>query len=134
MRRFIVGILFALVIGALVACGGNDEGNDGLNDDDFVILEVDFTVPETAEVGEPVELHAFVTYGDEDVTDAKVVFEIWEEEDEEMEDSVKFDAENHGDGSYTIEHVFEEPGTYEMYAHTDAHNMHTMPLKSIVIE
>lgn len=127
MRKSFLTILFVLILGLLAACGGDDE-------EEFVIVEVDFTVPETAEVGETVELHAFVTYGDEDVTDAEVVFEIWEEEDEDMENSVKFDAENHGDGSYTTEYVFEEAGTYFMYAHTDAHNMHTMPKKEIEIK
>lgn len=126
MRKLTLWLMMAVVIGVLAACGGND----GI--DELVPLEVEFTVPESAEVGETVELHAFVTYGDEDVTDAKVVFEIWEVED--RENSVKIDGENHGDGSYTIEYVFEEPGTYEMYAHTDAHDLHTMPKKQVIVE
>ena len=126
MRKLTLWLMMAVVIGVLAACGGND----GI--DELVPLEVEFTVPESAEVGETVELHAFVTYGDEDVTDAKFVFEIWEVED--RENSVKIDGENHGDGSYTIEYVFEEPGTYEMYAHTDAHDLHTMPKKQVIVE
>lgn len=126
MRKFLLGVMLALVLTVVAACGGDD--------DEFTIVEVDFTVPETAEVGEEVELHAFVTYGDEDVTDAEVVFEVWEIEDEDLEDSVKFDGENNDDGSYTANFTFDEPGTYEMYAHTDARDMHTMPKKQIVIE
>jgi len=129
MRKFVLGIMLIVVLGVVAACGGGEETSD-----DFVLLEVDFTVPETADAGESVELHAFVTYGDEDVTDAGVVFEIWEIEDEDRENSVKVDAENHGDGSYTIDYVFEEPGTYEMYAHTDAHDLHTMPKEQVVVE
>ncbi|NLI68169.1 MAG: FixH family protein [Bacilli bacterium] len=129
MRKIFLFALVGIVLGVLAACGGN-EGVDEL--DELVPLEVEFTVPETAKVGEPVELHAFVTYGDENVTDAKVVFEIWNVED--RENSVNIDAENHGDGSYTIEYTFEEPGTYEMYAHTDAHNLHTMPKKQVIVE
>lgn len=128
MRNLTLWIMMAIIIGLLTACG-----NDGVDSlDELVPLEVEFTVPETAAVGETVELHAFVTYGDEDVTDARVVFEIWNVED--RENSVNIDAENHGDGSYTIEYIFEEPGTYEMYAHTDAHDLHTMPKKQVIVE
>lgn len=129
MRKLFIAMMLAAILGVVTACGGGADSSD-----DLLFIEVDFTVAETAEVGETVELHALVTYGDENVTDAQVVFEIWAEEDEDMEDSVKFDAENHEDGSYTIDYTFEEPGTFLMYAHTDAHDMHVMPKKQIVIE
>lgn len=128
MRKLFIVMMSIAILGIVTACGGADSS------DELLFIEVDFTVPETAEVGETVELHAFVTYGDEDVEDARVVFEIWEEEDEDMEDSVKIDAENHEDGSYTIDYTFEEPGAYLMYAHTDARDLHVMPKKKIVIE
>lgn len=128
MRKFFTVIVFVALVGVITACGDNGSS------DELTFLEVDFTHPETAKAGEPVELHAFVTYGDEDVTDATVVFEVWEIEDEEMENSVKVDGENNGDGSYTYDYVFDEPGTYEMYAHTDAHHQHVMPKKQIIIE
>src|SRR5690625_3113753 len=102
MRKLRLFFTVIVVLGIITACGGKD--------DELVPLEVEFTVPETVAVGETVELHAFVTYGDEDVTDANVVFEIWEVDDEE--NSVKFDATNHEDGSYTIDYTFDEPGTY----------------------
>lgn len=127
MRKLLVGVMLVLVLGVVAACGSDDE-------EDFTFIEVDFTVPETAEAGETVEFHAFVTYGDEDVTDANVVFEVWEIEDEDMENSVKFDGESNDDGSYTADFTFDEPGTYEMYAHTDAHNMHVMPKEQVVVE
>ncbi len=130
MRKFFLTLVALGILGFTVACGGDNSSSV----DDFIIPEVEFTVPETAEVGEPVELHAVVTYDDEMVTDARVVFEIWEIEDEDLEHSEKFDAENHGDGTYTIEYTFEEAGTYEMYAHTDAKDIHIMPKKQIVIE
>ncbi len=130
MRRFFLTVLLIGVLGFIVACGGEDTDSA----DDFIIPEVEFIVPDTAEVGDSVELQAIVTYDDEVVTDANVVFEIWEIEDEEQENSVKFDAENNGDGTYTIEYTFEEAGTYEMYAHTDAKDMHVMPKEQIDIE
>lgn len=132
MRKVIGSLMIVLVLGVLAACGGDDAGGEDM--DDFVFLEVDFTVPETAEVGEEVEFHALVTYDEEEVTDAEVVFEVWESEDEEMENSVKFDGENQGDGTYTATFTFDEPGNYEMYAHTDAMDMHVMPLEEVVVE
>jgi|SRR5690625_1758902 len=128
MRKLFLSVTILVIVGILVACGGG--GDDAT--DELVPLEVEFTVPETVATGETVELHAFVTYGEEDVTDAKVVFEVWEVGDED--NSEMLDAENHGDGSYTVDYTFDEPGTYEMYAHTDAHDLHTMPKKQLTVE
>ena len=119
-----------LVVVVLSACGG-DESSDPA--DELLALEVDFIVPEQVDVGETVELLAEVTYGEELETDAVVRFEIWEQEDEERENSVMLEAENNGDGTYTAEYTFEEEGIYEMYAHTDANNLHTMPKKQIIV-
>lgn len=130
MRKLTFSMILLLIVGLVAACGGNNSHDH--ESDELVPLEVEFTVPETTTAGETVELHAFVTYGDEDVTDANVVFEIWEVNDED--NSVKIDAENNGDGSYTIDYTFDEPGTYEMYAHTDAHDLHTMPKRQVVVE
>lgn len=114
---------------SLVACGGNNADHEL---DELVPLEVEFTVPEKAQAGDTVELHAFVTYGDEDVLDAVVRFEVWNVYDEDNSEIIE--ATNNNDGSYTIDYTFEEPGTYEMYAHTDARDLHTMPKKQIIIE
>lgn len=128
MRKWLVGIVMMLVVASLFACGGKEDDDLG----GLVPLEVEFTVPETAAAGDTVELHAFVTYGDENVTDATVKFEVWEVNDEDNSDMLE--AENNGDGSYTIDYTFEEAGTYEMYAHTDAHDLHTMPKKQVIVE
>jgi len=129
LRKFFMGFMLIVLLGVLAACG---DSNDAL--DDFIAIEVDFIVPETTSAGEEVELEAIVTYDEDMVTDARVVFEIWNIEDEERENSVKLDGENHDDGSYTVNHTFDEPGTYEMFAHTDAHDMHRMPKKQVVVE
>ncbi len=123
MRKYTT-VLIALILALfLSACGEEEELAD---------LDVQFNLPETAEVGEEVELEAVVTYGDEKVTDASQMdFEIWERGDEENSETIE--AENHEDGTYTIQYTFEDDGIYEMYAHTTAHQLHTMPLKEITI-
>lgn len=130
MRKMILWMMSILVVGVLAACGGEDSSDPA---DELLALEVDFIVPEQVEVGETVELLAEVTYGEDLEKDAVVRFEVWEQEDEERENSVMLEAENNRDGTYTAEYTFEEEGIYEMYAHTDAHNLHTMPKKQIIV-
>jgi hypothetical protein len=43
------------------------------------------------------------------------------------------EANNNEDGTYTAEVTFEEDGIYEIYAHTTARDMHTMPKKVVTI-
>lgn len=119
--------LFILPAVLLFACSNND------NNEELAFIDVDFVVPEeTIDAGETVELLANVTYGDEIETDAVVKFEVWLSG--EQDNSETFEATNNGDGSYTADYTFEEAGTYEMYAHTDAQNMHTMPKKEVTVE
>ena len=122
-------IMFMLAI--LVACGGAEtEKTD--QSDELAVLEVEFIVPETADPGETVTLEAVVTYGEEKVEDAKeVVFEYWLKGNED--NSTKIDGVHQENGSYIADVTFEEAGIYEMYAHTTAKGLHTMPLTSITI-
>ncbi|WP_163970414.1 FixH family protein [Oceanobacillus halotolerans] len=117
----------------LVACGDtNEETEQDSDDDELKVLEVDFQVPESAEAGETVELKAVVTYGGELVEDAdEVEFEYWEQGNED--DSTMVESTNNEDGTYTAEVTFDRDGVYEMYAHTTAKDMHTMPIKEITI-
>lgn len=120
-------ISLIMTIAILAACGDNSN-----NSEELKMLEVDFELPETAAIDEDVELKATVTYGDEKVTDAdQMEFEYWPEED--RDDSTFIDGENNEDGTYTAEVSFEEDGVYEIYAHTTAEALHTMPKKSIEI-
>ncbi len=122
--------MFILLIGVLAACNGTAETEN--EDEELKSLDVEFEVPEQADAGEIIELNAIVTYGDEEVTDAdEVKFEYWEMGNEE--DSITVDANNNGDGTYSAEVSFDHDGVYEMYAHTSARAIHTMPKKSITI-
>src|SRR5699024_1990525 len=118
--------LFILPAVLLFACSNNEN-------EELAFIEVDFVVTEEAiEAGETVELLANVTYGYDIETDAVVKYEVWLSGDQD--NSETFEATNNGDGSYTADYTFEEAGTYEMYAHTDAQDMHTMPKKEVTVE
>lgn len=132
MKKLKVIIGFLLLIGLLAACSSNDESEetDSL-EDELPTLDVDFKVPETADLNETVNLTALVTYDDHPEENAEVVFEIWESGKED--DSEMLDGENEGDGNYTLDYTFDNEAVYEMYAHTDAEGLHTMPKKEIVV-
>lgn len=128
--RKILFLLLASIVGFLAACSDDSEAEGDM--EELVPLEVDFIVPETADPGETVELEAVVTYGEENVEDAdEVAFEYWLSGNED--DSITIEGEHTENGSYVAEVTFEEDGIYEMYAHTTARGLHTMPLKSITV-
>lgn len=130
MSKKLLIAIFIVIALILAACGGNEteEGTDELKE-----LKVDFEVPETVQVDETVELKATVTYGDEPVEDAdEVVFELWEQGNEE--ESIKIEGTHVENGMYTAETTFEKAGVYEMYAHTTARDLHTMPKKEVTVE
>src|SRR5699024_12438747 len=77
------------------------------------------------------ELKAIRTNGDKKVTEAEVEYEYWEKGDEE--NSTRIEAENNEDGTYTADESFDRDGVFDIYAHTDAKGLHTMPLKPIMI-
>lgn len=131
MKNFFLFIL-ALALAILTACSANkDEGAESL--DELKALEVEFEVPEQAEVGETILLKAIVTYGDEKVENAdEVIFEYWEEGNKD--ESTMIDSTNNGDGTYTAEITFKSDGVFSIYAHTTARGMHTMPKKTITVE
>src|SRR5690625_4019379 len=130
MRKKWWVLIVILVLGALSACNNdNDElSTDGGN----VPLNVEFEPSETIEVGEPLELKAIVTYGDEKVEDAdEVNFEYWEGPDQE--NTTTIDSTNNGDGTYTAEVTFDHDGVFSIYAHTTARDLHTMPKREVVV-
>src|SRR5690606_27709232 len=109
---------------------GEHEGHDEHDDHDVAGLDVDFPLPEQASVGETVELKAIVTSNGEPIEDAdEVDFEYWHTDDEE--NSTHILGEHTENGEYIAEVTFTEPGIYEIYAHTTAIGLHTMPKESI---
>ncbi|MGE7759860.1 FixH family protein [Peribacillus sp. NPDC097895] len=117
-------MLFCMALILLAGCGKEEEIPQMLNVD----LSV---VPNKGKVNEPVKFQAKVTYGDEEVTDADdVSFEIWLAN---SDDHDKIPAKHKGNGIYELEKPFEEEGTYYVYAHVTARDMHNMPKKEFVI-
>lgn len=130
MKNKIWLITLVFIVTVFAACSNDSEEVD--ESEELKMLDVDFELPETADVGEAVELKATVTYGDDDVTDAEQMeFEYWKDGDKD--NSTFVDGENNEDGTYTAEVSFEEEGVYEIYAHTTAESLHTMPKKEIEV-
>ncbi|MRG88087.1 FixH family protein [Salinibacillus xinjiangensis] len=130
---------FMLLMLLMITSCGNEDGNETEQKtegqekpEEIQTLDVDFQVPDKADVGETIELKATVTYGDEQVTDANdVKIEYWKQGHED--DSTMVEANHVGEGIYASKVTFEEDGVYEMYAHTTARDLHTMPKKSISV-
>lgn len=140
--KFFATLLSSALV--LAACNGDSTDDNGTNDEhddhemhedsgdsEVAVLKVELTAPETANVGEEVEISAHVTYGGEDEEEAdRVMFEVLL--DEESLDEIE--AEHDEGGVYTIQYTFEEEGEYEVIAHTDAHDLHTMPRTTVSVE
>ncbi|RRN71668.1 hypothetical protein EI200_11035 [Peribacillus simplex] len=117
-------MLFCMALILLAGCGKEEEIPKMLNVD----LAVD---PIHGKVNEPVKFQAKVTYGDEEVTDADdVSFEIWLANSKDHE---KIPVKHKENGIYELEKTFEEEGTYYVYAHVTARDMHNMPKEKFVI-
>ncbi|KOP83074.1 FixH family protein [Cytobacillus solani] len=126
MRKLLLLLVLLVIAVFTAACSSESK------EEELAILDVKLTInPEKAEINEPVVFEANVTYGEEEVTDAEEVkFEIWRANDENHEKVAVEHAEN---GIYRLEKSFTEEGTYYIYSHVTAKNMHSMPKKEFVI-
>ncbi len=96
------------------------------------ILDVQLAVnPVQGKMNEVITFEAKVMYGDKEVSDPdEVTFEIWRAHDDKHE---KIEPKNKGNGVFALEKSFSIEGTYYIYAHVTAENMHHMPKKEFVI-
>lgn len=132
MKNKLMILMMTLIVALLAGCNNETDNQDEQKTEEPKMLEVEFELPEKADVGETVELKAIVTYGDEKVKDAdEVEFEYWEQGNKD--DSTFIESINNEDGTYIAEVTFEADGVYEIYAHTTARDLHTMPKKAITI-
>lgn len=131
MKRKLGLFLFILILGTLVACTKEDDIPTEVAPPEA--LEVELTVTEkSVEIGEPVEMEALVTQGDEKIEDAdEVVYEIWEEG--KQDDGEKIDLVNEKEGLYTAETSFDHEGIFHIQVHVTARGLHTMPKKTVTV-
>jgi hypothetical protein len=131
MKKYIFGVLLVLLVLSLSACSGDDSERIG-EDGELKWVEVDVKInPNPAKPNEPVTFTANVTYGGKPLTDIKdFSFEVWRSLDEKHE---KIEVEQVKDGVFTLEKTFEREGTYYIFTHVTAKNMHNMPKKEFVV-
>lgn len=127
MRKKVGSMLLIISMMVLAACTNNQE-----KDTEPKMLNVELTInPEHAQVNDVVTFEAKVTYGDEAVEDAdEVKFEIWRSQSENHE---TIEVKHSKDGVYQLEQSFSKEGTYYVYAHVSARDIHNMPKKEFVI-
>jgi hypothetical protein len=125
-----VGVLIFLVF-ILSACSSQEEQSIQSNQvPKLVKVEVKLN-PEEAKAKQEVEIQAIVTQDNEPVEDADdVKFEIWKEGDEQHE---TIEASHTGNGVYAINKTFLKEGIYNIIAHTNARDLHTMPKVQVTI-
>lgn len=130
MKRFLVtGSILALL--TLSACGTNEGKKSTTIDEVPEAIEVDLSVPKTANVGDEVFFTAVVTQGGEIVEDAdEVKFEVKNISSGEKE---MLEASLNEDKHYEIKYTFKTISTYDVTSHVQARGLHTMPTKQIAI-
>lgn len=107
-------------------------GDEKLQTDAPAIVEVDIQTAELLSAGEPIQLAARITQGEEAVEDAdEVKFEVWESGLRDEGEMVY--GELTEDGVYAAEYTFDHDGVYYMYAHTTARGLHVMPKQQLVV-
>ncbi|WP_408010439.1 FixH family protein [Pseudalkalibacillus sp. A8] len=127
-------VLLMVLILTVTACSDQEEHSDHAEKKDISVeaLKVDLQGPDTLRKDEVGHFEAIVTQGNEKVDDAdEVEFEIWK--DGSKKESTLMEAQNEGDGVYSVEHTFEEEGEYIIQSHVTARDMHTMPTKKVIV-
>lgn len=133
MRKLTI-VLIILLLSLLAACGQseNTDNETSGEPDTATPIEADLNVPEQADKNESITFTVTVTQDGEAVSDAsEVAFEIWEDGNEG--ESEMIEADNDGDGQYTVEKSFDQDGVYHVQSHVTARTMHTMPVKEITV-
>ncbi|MBW4841017.1 MAG: FixH family protein [Paenibacillaceae bacterium] len=125
-------LMFILVV--IAGCGSN-KSTSAQTDTMLVPIQVELEVaPSPIKTGDSVKFTAKVTHQGENVDDAKeVMFEFWNTADDNAKHN-QVQVKSAGNGTYVLEHTFEEPGTYEVISHVTARDQHSMPSKQFTVE
>lgn len=130
LKRFGL-IIAALIVLVAAGCSGDKE-NSQQSLPIPRMIDVELSLPETAEPGENVRIAAWVTLEGENVENAdEVVFEIWKHG--QREHAEKTHGTHVGDGVYVMERTFDEDGVYYVISHVTVEEMHNMPRKRIIV-
>lgn len=128
MKRTAIMLILLITVLIASACGKEEEKAQQTSPP--IPISVDLQVPETAEVGQEVEVNVTVTQGEEVVTDAsEVEFEIINDNSGEK---TMVPSELKGE-QYNAVITLEQPGSYSITSHVTARDMHTMPTKVIEV-
>lgn len=140
MKKLLYSFLLATLV--LSACGTDSEEENSTQGNDNEAEETEtapapevevVTGDEPLPVNEEVTLQAKVTQGGEPVEDAESVdFEIWNEKDGK-ENSETLESTHTENGIYEIQYTFKKAGAYQMYAHTQVGDVHTMPKVTVQV-
>ncbi|MDU4698520.1 MULTISPECIES: FixH family protein [Paenibacillus] len=129
--------LIAVIMLTLVVIAGCSKGGSTAAEADAMLepIQVELEVtPSAAKTGEPVTFTATVTHHGERVDDAKeVMFEFWNTADDNAKHN-QVKVKGAGNGTYVLEHTFQEPGAYEVISHVTARDQHSMPSKQFMVE
>lgn len=133
MRKMMSIVLLLIVVGVLAACGNKDGDDEVITDaPELEQLLVELTVTNEVEVGETVDMSAFVTIGDRKIDKAdEVVYEVWEEG--KKSESIMIDSKNEGEGVYTAETSFDHDGIFHIQVHVTAEVQHMMPVEQVTV-
>ncbi|WIF98364.1 MULTISPECIES: FixH family protein [Pontibacillus] len=127
-----MNILFILgfCLMALAACGS--EGEASGSESDKPITAKILTVPEELTTEQISTLQVKVSQGDQKVDEAKKVTIKWAREGEEPSDEKP--SQKQGNGLYSIQHTFDEAGTYRVVAVVEVNGQHKEVEKEIEVE
>ncbi|OYD07448.1 FixH family protein [Paludifilum halophilum] len=134
MKKRLFSLLLAAGLISLTACGAAQDSSRNEADPEThqqseesqAVPEVKMKVePEEVTAGQTVEIRAVITQNGKPVNDAdSVSFEIWKVGS--RDEGEKIDAERTGDGAYSIEKTFQDPGDYKVMYHVTARGNHVM--------
>lgn len=131
MKRLLTLLLTSILALGLAACNTKEDEHEMHADTDEVYpLEVELTVPKDIVTDEEVEFRAYVSMNNEPLEADRVQFEVKKDE----ESLGMLDGEYEEEGNYTVNYTFKEKGTYQVIAHTDAKDQHTMPVEEVEVK
>lgn len=126
-------MISALVLLALAGCS-EQESQTSTQPNELpkeVKVEVK-TKPEAVQANKSTEIDAIVTQDGKAVNDADdVKFEVWKDGSDKHDMLV---AKAKGNGVYAADKTFPESGVYHITAHTNAREMHVMPMVQITVK